>query len=430
MSTEAKVGAFTVLGLALLAAVLVLLSGISFGSKGYTLYAGFHQVLGVEKQSAVRLSGVPVGKVRNITNDGSGVTVKMAINKGIKIPRGSRVTVDSVGVMGEKFINILPGDETQGFLDNGDYLIGDEEQGLTQVFAQVSDTLAQVQELMKSMNSVLGNDEFKGAIIQMAVNMRDATAHISGLMSQFEQMAANNQGNVTQMMSNLNAMTASLERSANSVEAIMANLQTVGADPQTAENLRQTVQNIADTSARVERMAENIEKVAGDPQVAEDAKVTIANARKLTDRAGGMMGKLNKLSSIKATPQVDVLYSGSEHDWSTNFNVNIGSGKGLFLDAGVDDIGDEDLANVQVGRRRGGMGYRGGVVAGEAGIGLDAYAGDKFKFSADAYDPDDLTLRLRAQYAVGSDGTWLMGQWNDVNDKDKRAFYAGIRQEF
>ena len=60
MSVEAKVGAFTLAGLALLAAVIVMLSGFKLDNgKGYKLYAGFKQVIGVEPQSLVRLSGVP-----------------------------------------------------------------------------------------------------------------------------------------------------------------------------------------------------------------------------------------------------------------------------------------------------------------------------------------------------------------------------------
>ena len=60
---------------------------------------------------------------------------------------------------------------------------------------------------------------------------------------------------------------------------------------------------------------------------------------------------------------------------------------------------------------------------------MDAYAGEKFKFSADAYDPNDVSVRLRAQYQV-KDGTYLFGEWNDVNDSTRRAFYTGVRQEF
>ena len=64
------------------------------------------------------------------------------------------------------------------------------------------------------------------------------------------------------------------------------------------------------------------------------------------------------------------------------------------------------------------------------GVGVDGYAGDKFKLSADVYDPDDVKLRLRATYDL-NDGTALMGQFNDVTNKDdERAAYFGIRQSF
>ena len=124
MSVEAKVGAFTLAGLALLAAVIFMLSGFKLGGdKGYTLYAGFKQVVGVEPQSLVRLSGVPVGKVTSIENDGRGVTVGMKINDGVQIPKGSKVGIGSSGVMGDKFINITPGDSADGYLDEGDFLL-------------------------------------------------------------------------------------------------------------------------------------------------------------------------------------------------------------------------------------------------------------------------------------------------------------------
>ncbi|MBE8953292.1 MAG: MCE family protein, partial [Quinella sp. 1Q7] len=64
MSVEAKVGAFTVGGLMLLGGATAGLGDFHFGpSNDYTIYAGFKQVVGLQPQSDVRLSGVLVGKV-------------------------------------------------------------------------------------------------------------------------------------------------------------------------------------------------------------------------------------------------------------------------------------------------------------------------------------------------------------------------------
>lgn len=231
MTTEAKVGAFTVVGVVLFVAVAMLLSGVSLsGHKGYTLYAGFKQVIGVEPESVVRLSGVPVGKVKSVRNDGGGVTVALDIDGKAKIPKGSSVTVASAGVMGEKFINILPGKDQGIYLGNGDYLIGQEEEGMDSLMAKAGNVMDQVQALLDSMNQVMGNPDFQKNFLQMAVNIRDMTAHMDGLVAAMEQTMRENQGNITGMLSNLNAASAGLNRTMNQVEAMMTNLATVGAD--------------------------------------------------------------------------------------------------------------------------------------------------------------------------------------------------------
>ena len=428
MTTEAKVGAFTLAGLLLLAGVLIMLSGVKLGGdKGYTLYAGFKQVIGVEPQSVVRLSGVPVGTVRDVQNDGRGVTVTLAINREAKIPKGSQVVIGSVGVMGDKFVNILPADSSMGWLEDGDYLIGQDEAGVEDLMAGAGKVINQAQDLLTGMNNIVGSPDFQTSMVQMAMNMRDATAHISGMMAAFESMANANQGNVNQLLANLNTMVASLNRTANVVEAMASNLAVVGADPKTAENLRLTLDNITQTSEKIRVISEGVAKVAGDDKVVDDTKAIIHNTRRLTDKAGKLK---EKIENIKVASDVDVLYSGMTKDWSTNFNVNIGEDKGSFLNLGVDDIGHADRGNFQAGSRFGSLGARAGVIYGEAGIGVDAYAGQTFKFSADAYDFDDPALRLRAQYRLGKSDTWLMGQWSDVTDKDRRAAYVGLRQSF
>lgn len=427
MTKEAKVGAFTLAGILLLVVVVAHLSGFRIGGgDGYRLFVGFTSATGLVPQSQVCLSGVPVGKVESIVNDGKGVTVTLRVNNDAKVPRDSTVTIESTGVMGEKFINIKPGKGDIHLFDDGDYIIGVDEEGMDAMFANISKAVVQVQDLLSSVNEFISDPKLKGTLVDMAVNMKEASAHINGLMAGMEQMVYTNQGNVQQTVQNLAAATAGMQRTMASVEHLMANVDAVAGDPATAENLRMTLQNIAATSASVERMAANMEGVVGDPKTAEDLRATIHNARTLTDKADKMMGKVG---NIQVKPTVDVLYSGKKSDWRTNFNVDVGEEKGAFLSLGLDDIGQDNLFNAQVGKRQGNFGMRAGVVASKPGIGLDAYAGSKWKFSADAYNLNDVTLRLRTQYEIG-EGTYLLGELDDVTDSDKRAAYMGIRKSF
>ena len=79
--------------------------------------------------------------------------------------------------------------------------------------------------------------------------------------------------------------------------------------------------------------------------------------------------------------------------------------------------------------RRGALTGRAGVVDSKLGVGIDAAAGSRWVFSADAYNINDVTLKLKAQYKLTSD-TYLLGQLNDLNRSEKRAAYFGIRHTF
>lgn len=249
MKTEAKVGAFTAAGLVLLVVLVLGLSGFSLKSgRGYMVYAGFHQVIGLEKQAKVCLAGVPIGEVTDISNDGGGVTVALRVQPDVRIPEGSHVTIGTPGVMGEKFVNVQPAEDRGHYIGDGAYLIGDDEQGMDSMFAGINAVVGQAQELLSSLNSIAGDKGFRQSILQMTANMRDMTAHLSGLMAQLESMAAENRGNVKAMTANLVTVTESMNRTMVNVEHMMANMNSVLGDPQTAENFRATLANLKDTS--------------------------------------------------------------------------------------------------------------------------------------------------------------------------------------
>ena len=267
MKTEAKVGAFTAAGLVLLVVLVLGLSGFSLKSgRGYMVYAGFHQVIGLEKQAKVCLAGVPIGEVTDISNDGGGVTVALRVQPDVRIPEGSHVTIGTPGVMGEKFVNVQPAEDRGHYIGDGAYLIGDDEQGMDSMFAGINAVVGQAQELLSSLNSIAGDKGFRQSILQMTANMRDMTAHLSGLMAQLESMAAENRGNVKAMTANLVTVTESMNRTMVNVEHMMANMNSVLGDPQTAENVRATLDDLEKRVATRRASLEKLKQTMRDNQ--------------------------------------------------------------------------------------------------------------------------------------------------------------------
>ena len=174
-------------------------------------------------------------------------------------------------------------------------------------------------------------------------------------------------------------------------------------------------------------MAENMNGVLGDKKVADDLKTTISNTKDISERANKVLGKVEGASSIEVSPSVEMLYSGKNHDWDTNFNLEF-SKDDTALNLGVEDIGDHSKLNAQVGKRWNDFGARAGIIAGKPGVALDAYAG-KAKFSAEAYDPNDFNLRLKSELKV-TDDISVLAQWHHLNKKDERAAYFGVKYDF
>jgi len=423
MTNEAKVGAFTLTGIAIFAFILVHLSGFSFGaSKDYTLYVGFNQVIGLNPGTELRYAGVAAGRIEDIKADGVGVTVTAKVQPEVKIPRGSVFTIAASGILGEKFVNISPVHDKGDYLQDGEYIIGLDEQGMDNMMANLNKTIEQVQTLLTAMNDVLGNKRFSSAMLDTTENVRDMTRNLSELTGVMSSLAAQNQSEISGMVHNMNMMTASLMQASGEVERM---LHDFAGDGKTAANLRAAVENMAATSARIEKMCASLEGVVTDPQTAEDLKATLHNVRGVTGKTDKMLGKLN---NIKTEGGLETMYSGKEKDWRTNFDYRIGSEDGFFL-FGINDIGEGNDVNVQLGAKKGAITGRAGVVESKAGLGVDFSAGSRWKFSADAADPNEVKVKARVQYRALED-TYLFSEVRNLNDSKKRATFFGLRQIF
>lgn len=425
MTTEAKVGAFTIIALFVLGVIVVHLSGFSFsGSKAYAIDVLFDQVNGLRQGGAVRYAGVEVGTVQSVTAEGHGAKASLKIDSDVKIPRQSAFSVSSDGVMGEKFISIAPsGDAAEDFLQAGDVVQGSGEQGIERMMGKATQTMDELQKLMKSVNDILGSQDVKDSMIQSAVNIKELTGNLSQMTLVMQRMAVNNEQDLRGFVSNLNAMSASMVHAADGIDQMITDFSGNG---QTAAELRQAVQNLTVTSARVERMAANVEPLVSDPQTMSDLKEILRNTRNVTARADSMLGKV---SSIKTEAGADFLYSGGKSDWKANADFRIYPNPNSFLLLGVDDIGEGNQSNVQLGAVASGYTTRAGMFDDKFGLGIDVKPLDALKLSFEARDPDDLSVRVRAQYQIAPD-FYLLSQTDNINKKSERASYFGIRHTF
>jgi phospholipid/cholesterol/gamma-HCH transport system substrate-binding protein len=118
-SVEFKVGIFVFIGLVILFMFVMLIGDIKNMVSAYRLNIIFNFVNGVKIGAPVRYAGVDIGQVSelNIVGEGpnSKVAVKALIRRSVRIPCDSQVWINTLGILGEKYIEIMPGKSTAVF---------------------------------------------------------------------------------------------------------------------------------------------------------------------------------------------------------------------------------------------------------------------------------------------------------------------------
>ena len=85
-------------------------NSLNFVKESYELNAKFLKIGGVVIGNDVKLSGVKIGTVSEIElNDEYFAVVKLFIDKDINIPSDSMISVNSEGILGNKYLSITPG---------------------------------------------------------------------------------------------------------------------------------------------------------------------------------------------------------------------------------------------------------------------------------------------------------------------------------
>jgi phospholipid/cholesterol/gamma-HCH transport system substrate-binding protein len=85
-------------------------NSLNFVNESYKLNAKFLKIGGVLIGNDVKLSGVKIGTVSNIElNNEYFAVVELYINKSINIPSDSMISVNSEGILGNKYLSITPG---------------------------------------------------------------------------------------------------------------------------------------------------------------------------------------------------------------------------------------------------------------------------------------------------------------------------------
>ncbi len=94
------------------------------GTSRYEVYAEFLSANGISVGSDVRVAGVKIGEVTAMTLDPSNflAKVKFVVADDLEVPDDSVIAVSTDGLLGDSFLEILPGGSVENIAAGGKFL--------------------------------------------------------------------------------------------------------------------------------------------------------------------------------------------------------------------------------------------------------------------------------------------------------------------
>src|SRR5437667_1347098 len=199
---EFKVGIFVFVGLAMLGALLVQFGRLGEGFKTYyPLTVRFRNGSGLWKGSDVLLAGARIGKVAGgprLVREGGGVAVPLKIYDYVKVPEGTKFTVGSSGLLGDRFVVVTPPPgQPKAYLPANAYIDGTRETGIDDLTqeggALVSDLRGTVQKLNQETLSSENMQNLKSSmehLNQATSALAESSKKLDGVIEQADSTMA------------------------------------------------------------------------------------------------------------------------------------------------------------------------------------------------------------------------------------------------
>lgn len=478
-TTEVKVGIFLIIIFLLIAWISFKLESFKWGGKGYTLSALFDSAAGLDPEASVYMAGIRIGRIQSIQLEGGKARVYIRIFPHVKIAKNSMATVQSRGLLGAKYIDIIPGDPKTGLLQDGDEFTNVKETIEINKLAGDFDAIAQdIKRVTQQLSATLGTPEAQAKMERILENLERISNSLATLSEA-------NQENFTRLVENLTMVSenmyklsersrADLEKSIAALPEIVENLKQVTsvlasslsqnqegltkalANLETATTrLNESLEAIASISKKIDEGEGTIGRLVNDPRPIEKAEEAIEGINELVGRIRRAKAVIDIHSeymfeaqdaktylSLLLYPTLDKYYLLGVVDdpvgqtkisrTKTKRTINPGEDdeQTIVIDEEKEEVSEELKLNLQLAKRFWDVVLRGGILESTGGVGIDVYLWeDKIKLFAEAFDWSvnaNPHLKVGASLRILSNIMLYGGMDDLIDEKQRYDYYLGL----
>lgn len=460
MNSTIKVGLMTILTAFLLIYMVFIIGDFSFSEQGYNFVISFYSVNGLSKGSTVSMSGVKIGKVEKIEIRDDQVYVYVYIrDKKLHIRKKSTFTITTAGLMGEKYVEIMPTrDYSSPYLAVAEVVPGTDPTRMDELFEQGNVLIQKLQELTASAKDIIGDPELKENTRMIFRNARTASDQMNeiitsvrgksdrivesldNILHKVDTEISKNRDDIRMMIANFKQFSSKLssitEDSRADFKEIIANvrmtterlddmIEELNKNNKMTDDLRATIESLRSASDNAKEITREVKEIVADKEIKNKINTGLDDAHKLAQAVDKVF--LN-IRQTRVDFKYMLRYKESNETFYSDLSVDLYPTDKTFYRFGVEDIGGDDLFNMMVARGADtNIIKRAGIISSKVGAGVDYFLAKDLALSVDLIDTTDSEVRFKAGYFLNENMRFEL-RVDDV--MDERDIHFGMEYQF
>lgn len=416
-TSEIKVGLLTIASLVVLTWLLLATRDAPFGlGQSYSIYTTLPSAEGIQFGSQVTMAGVKVGRVGTIdlTSDGK-ARVSLELDKVVALPDDSKVTVKSMGLLGDRSVHLLPGQSSNVVTPGAEVPYTTGESDLDELTKKMSGVADQVTAITADVKVISGSLKDTISSGTMQASLEGILKNIEKVSADVQRVSASSQGDVAAILANVEGLTQSLndlvkvsqgvvKSGGDKVNDQMASIETI------VKEVNRTVSTLNEIVAKVEKGEGTVGKLLNDSTTVDSLNSTLETAGELVDKVNrfqstvdirgdyyvhgdaAVQGQMKNGIGIKLASRKDYYYlvelvSDPVMDFTLYTETNLDENGNPVSSVPQRLYTDAYQFSFQFARRWHDLALRIGIKENHGGVGADYYLlNDKIALSADLYD--------------------------------------------
>ncbi len=202
-SSEVKSGFFILFSIAALLVMTFVVGGLTGGEKS-TWKIRFGYVGGLEKGAPVYYAGREVGKVVDLAVENGEerpIVITVEGPRNLAVRADSKAFVDTLGMMGEKLVEISPGKKTQPILAPGSTIEGEDPIPMHEMISNLHSLTGEMMTMSDSLNPMIKS--LNEMMQKNAELIQSTLEHVHGTTKGLDHILNGNQEQIGKIIANL-----------------------------------------------------------------------------------------------------------------------------------------------------------------------------------------------------------------------------------